>query len=56
MEPCYIYGMVEKESTNAVEWANNLTVSDTVNMVLILVTTITVLILVVRTFRNKPSV
>ncbi|MFK7953211.1 MAG: hypothetical protein AB8B73_10225 [Ekhidna sp.] len=48
--------MEEKSPTRFIEWMNSLTISDAVNVILILLVTITVLILVVRTFRNKSSV
>jgi len=46
---------MENQEKNFGEWLNNLTVTDVMNTLMLTVFTIFILILVVRTFRNKPS-
>ncbi len=50
----YIYRMEENE-TNFMEWVNNLTLSDVVNQISLILFTAFIIVLVVRAFRNKPS-
>ena len=50
----YIYCMEEQE-TSFSEWVDTLTVSDVVQQVALLVFTISIIVFVIRTFRNKPS-
>lgn len=47
--------MQEKETTKFVEWINSLTIADTINIFLMIAFTLMITILVVRTFKNKPS-
>ncbi|WP_424961577.1 hypothetical protein [Ekhidna sp.] len=47
--------IMEEKETNFGEWADSLTVSDVSNVMLIIVFSIVIIWLVVRTFRNKPS-
>ena len=53
--PAYIYFMEEQETTFA-EWMSSLTVSDVVTQLSLIVFTIFIIVLVVRAFRNKPSI
>ena len=46
---------MEEKETKFADWAESLTVSDVSNVMLIIVFSIVIIWLVVRTFRNKPS-
>ena len=47
--------IMEEKETKFADWAESLTVSDVSNVMLIIVFSIVIIWLVVRTFRNKPS-
>jgi len=46
--------MEEKDQTFT-EWFNSLTVTDVVNNFILIIFVLFIIILVIRTFRNKPS-
>lgn len=47
--------MEDKEPTKFVDWMNTLTLANAINILLIAAFTVAIIILVVRTFRNKSS-
>lgn len=47
--------MEEKESMKFTEWVDSLTISDASNIIMIIIFTIVIAWLVVRTFRGKAS-
>lgn len=48
--------MEEQESNQFVEWVNTLTTTDVANILLMITFTLFIVILVVRAFRNKPTI
>ncbi|MEM6643530.1 MAG: hypothetical protein AAF616_11170 [Bacteroidota bacterium] len=46
---------MEEDERTFMEWMNNLSLSDAVNTLSLIVFTILIVVLVVRAFRNKPS-
>jgi len=48
--------MEKQESGNFMEWINSLTIEDASNLISMIVFGIIIIVIVVRTFRNKPTI
>ncbi|WP_425390914.1 hypothetical protein [Ekhidna sp.] len=46
---------MEEQDTKFTDWVDSLTISDAANVFLVIIFSIFIVWLVIRTFRNKPS-